>query len=98
MFYCPSADYIHNPNFQELPIVDEDFNFSDQRLYPDLRNNRRQTNKTQKMTRNDSRLVLKIQLKNPLYKNTDFEIGDTHKVNIYIFSEIAVLNNEKTIH
>lgn len=46
-------------------MENEYFSFSDQRLYLDLGDNRRYINETKKLTRNNSRLVLEIELKKP---------------------------------
>ena len=64
---APITDYINNLIFQELPTEEKYFSKSDERIYINLSDSKGYTNEIEKLSRNDSELVLKIELKNPLY-------------------------------
>ena len=59
---------INNPIFQELPSEQKLFSESDERLHIDLRDSRGYTKEIEKLSRNDSKLVLKVELKNMLLR------------------------------
>ena len=66
---APLTDFIHSPVFQELPDEDKYFgNGSDKRIYIDLRDSYGYTSEMEKPTRNDSKMVTTIKLKNPLVR------------------------------
>ena len=56
----PITDYINHPILQELPMEEKYFCESDERIYIDLRYSGGYTNEIEKLSRNDSKLVLKI--------------------------------------
>ena len=61
---APLTDYINNPIFLELLPEDNYFMDLDERIYLNVRDSSGYTN--QKLRQNDSDLVFKIGLKNPL--------------------------------
>ena len=70
----PLTDYVNNPVYQELPEEDIYFSSSDGRIYINLRDTRGYTNEMEKPIRNDSKLVLKIELKDALAKKMRLEV------------------------
>ena len=60
---APLTDYISNPIYQEIFDVDTYFSSSEKRIYRDLRDSMGYTNEMKKLTRNDSELLLKVELK-----------------------------------
>ena len=63
----PVSDYINNPVFQELLLESDYFGArSDEKSYIDLRDSFGYTDKIQKLSRNDSKLNVTIELRNPL--------------------------------
>ena len=67
-------DYINNLIYQELPSETEYFSTRDERIYLDLRASYGYTNEMEKLQRNDSKLNLKIQLKNSAKKKLRLRI------------------------
>ena len=74
-WYCngynaaPISDYINNPVFQEFLLESDYFGTkSDEKIYIDLRCSCRYTGKIEKPSRNDSKLKVTIELRNPLAK------------------------------
>lgn len=65
---APLTDYINNPIYYELPD-DTYFSLSDEQIYLHLRDSMDYTNKIEKLSRNDSKLFLKIELKIHKLKN-----------------------------
>ena len=64
---APVSDYINNPVFQELLLESDYFGArSDEKSYIDLRDSFGYTDKIQKLSRNDSKLNVTIELRNPL--------------------------------
>ena len=64
---APVSDYINNPVFQELLLKSDYFGArSDEKSYIDLRDSFGYTDKIQKLSRNDSKLNVTIELRNPL--------------------------------
>ena len=63
---APISDYISNPVFQEL-LLESDYFARQFRI--------------EKLSRNDSKLHLTIELKNPLAKKWGLEFGDIKTVN-----------------
>ena len=66
---APLTDYINNPIYQEVPTQSEYFTSSDERVQIDLRATYGYTKELQKLEKNDSKLNLKIELKNAAAKN-----------------------------
>ena len=54
------------------------------------------TNEIEKLTRNDSKLLLKIKLKNPLVRKCGLEFRDTLWVNIFVRWLCRQQTNNKT--
>ena len=64
---APVSDYINNPVFQELLLESDYFRAkSDEKSYIDLWDSFGYTDKIQKLSRNDSKLNVTIELRNPL--------------------------------
>ena len=59
---APVSDYINNPIFQELPLEKDYFgDSSNKRIYIDLRDSLDHTKEIEKLSRNDSKLILTIE-------------------------------------
>ena len=69
------TDYINNPRFQELPSEEKYFSKSDGRIYIDLKDNRGYANEIEKLSRKDSKLTLKLELKNSLLRKMTLRAG-----------------------
>ena len=66
---APLNDYMNNPIFQELVSEDQYFSVtSDERMYLDLRASSGYVNKAKKLERNDSKINLRMILKQPATK------------------------------
>ena len=55
----PLTDYASNPIYQELPIKNEYFTNTDERIYLDPNDSVRYTGELEKLRRDESNLVLK---------------------------------------
>ena len=104
----PLPDYINNPIYQELPTENEYFNFNDERVYLDLRSSYGCTKELEKLERNDSKLNLKIELKNSAAKKYrlriwGYSMGECLNIlakdgkHTPFRRQIMILNNGKTI-
>lgn len=65
---APLTDYINNPIYYELS-GDTYFSLSSEQIYLELRGRMGYTNEIEKLSRNDSKLFLKIELKIHQLKN-----------------------------
>ena len=106
------TDYINNPIYQELSTESEYFSSSNERVYLDLRASYRYTKKMEKLERKDSKINLKIQLKNPATKKYRLRSwGYSVREYLYILAKdgltlqhillplkIMILNNDKKIN
>ena len=82
---APLTDYINNPVYQELPTQNEYFNSANERIYLDLRASYGYTKELEKLERYDSRLALKIELKNAATKKYRLRIWGIQSGNIFIY-------------
>ena len=65
----PISDYITNPVFQAHLLESDCFGTkSDEKIYTDLRDSLGYTDRIEKLSKNDSKLNLTIELRNPLAK------------------------------
>ena len=72
---APISDYINNPVFQELLLESDYFGTkSDEKIYIDLRDSLGYTDEIEKPSRNDSKLNVTIELRNPLAKKTRLRV------------------------
>ena len=91
------ADYINNPIYQELPDENDCFAKSNERTYLDLRASYGYTKETEKLERNDSKLKLKIQLKNSATKKLRLRIwGYSISEYLYILGKDGLVLQHKT--
>ena len=68
-------DYINNPVFQELLLESDYFGTkSDEKIYIDLRDSLGYTDEIEKPSRNDSKLNVTIELRNPLAKKIRLKV------------------------
>ena len=65
---APLTDYINNPIYYKQP-GDTYFSLSSEKIYLELRDRMGYTNAIEKLSRNDSKLFLKIELKIHQLKN-----------------------------
>ena len=66
---APLTDFVSNPIAQELKGESDSFgDDSDETVYVDLHHSRDYTNKLDKPSRNDSKMIITIELKNALTK------------------------------
>ena len=88
---CPIAsltDYTNDPIFQQLPDKDTYFSDSDKRIYLDLWESKGYTNKFEKLRRDDSDLVLTVELKNVLQKKMHLRVwGYSQGEYLYLLSD-----------
>ena len=72
---APISDYINNPVFQELLLESDYFGIKpDEKIYIDLRDSLGYTDEIEKPSRNDSKLNVTIELRNPLAKKLRLRI------------------------
>ena len=94
---APLTDYINNPIYQELPKESECFSTRDERIYLDLKASYGYTREMEKLERNDSRLNLKIQLKNLATKKLRIRIWGYLMVEcLYIMAKDSLTIQHKT--
>ena len=68
---APISNYTNNPVFQELLLESDYFGTkSDEKIYIDLRDSLRYTDEIEKPSRNDSKLNVTTELRNPLAKKS----------------------------
>ena len=69
---APNSDYINDPVFQE-PLLELDYfgANSDEKIYIDLRDSLGYTDEMERLSRNDSKLNVTIELRNPLAKKNE---------------------------
>ena len=94
---APLADYASNPVFQELPDEDTYFLNSDEQIYLDLRHSKGYTNKLEKLRRDESDLLLKIEFKNALQKKMRLRVwGYLQGEYLYLLTNCGLTMNYKT--
>ena len=71
---APLTNYINNPVYHELPSETEYFSSSDEGIYTDLRSSYGYAKQLEKLERNNSKLNLKIELKNAATKKCRLRI------------------------
>ena len=64
----PEADYLHNKTKQELPKRNKYFTDSDEKVYIDIRRSKGYTGEFERVNRDDSDLIITIDLKNAATK------------------------------
>ena len=71
----PISDYINNPVFQELLLESDYFGIKpDEKIYTDLWDSLGYTDEIEKPSRNDSKLNVTIELRNPLAKKMRLKV------------------------
>ena len=94
---APITDYINNPLFHELSLEDKYFSKSEERIYIDSIDRTGYTNEIKKPSRKDSKLVLKIELKNPLLREMRLRVwGYSQDEYLYIFGTSRLTLKYKT--
>ena len=94
---APLTDYINNPVYQELPTQNECFNSADERIYLNLRTSYGYTKEMEKLERKDSKLALKIELKNATRKKYRTRIwGYSMGENLHILTKDGLTLYHKT--
>ena len=83
---APISDYINNLVFQELLLkLDYSGTKSDEKTYIDLRNSLGYTDEIEKPSKNDSKLNVTIELRNPFAKKKmRLRVWDIQTVNTFI--------------
>ena len=93
----PLTNYINNPIYQELSDESDYFSTSDERIFLDLRGSHGYTNEMEKPIRSDSKLVLKIKLKNVLTKKMRLSVwGYSVGEYLYMLAESGLTLKYKT--
>ena len=94
----PISDYINNPVFQELLLEPDYFGTkSDEKIYIDLRDSLGYTDEIEKPSRNDSKLNVTIELRNPLVKETRLRVwGYTNGEYLYMLIDGSLTLKYKT--
>ena len=64
----PEADYLHNKTKQELPSRSKYFTDSDEKVYIDIRRSKGYTGEFERVNRDDSDLIVTVDLKNAVTK------------------------------
>ena len=89
---APLMDYTNNPIYQELPNESDYFSTSNETIYLDLRASYGYKKEMEKLERNDSKLNLKIQLKNLVTKKLRVRIwGNSMGEYIYILAKDGLM-------
>ena len=91
-------DYINNPVFQELLLESDYFGTkSDEKIYIDLRDSLGYTDEIEKPSRNDSKLNVTIELRNPLAKEMRLRVwGYTNGEYLYMLTDGSLTLKWKT--
>ena len=91
-------DYINNPVFQELLLESDYFGTkSDEKIYIDLRDSLGYTDEIEKPSRNDSKLNVTIELRNPLAKKMRLRVwGYTNGEYLYMLTDGSLTLKYKT--
>ena len=77
---APISYYINNPVFQELLLESDYFGTKcHKKIYIDLQDSLGYTDKIEKQRRNDSKLNVTIELRNPSAKKWGLEFGEIYK-------------------
>ena len=93
----PLTDYINNPIYQELPTEKDCFDSNNERLYLDLRASYGYTKEMEELERKDSKLNLKIELKNAATKKYRLRIwGYSTGEYLYILAKDGLTLQHKT--
>ena len=94
---APLTDYINNPIYTELPTEEQYFTTSDKRVYLDLGDSLGYTNEIEKLSRNDSKVVLKIKLNNQLIRKMRLRVwGYSMGEYLYILGRSGLTLKYKT--
>ena len=98
---CSTAnftDFMNNPIVHELKKENEYFGGnSDERLYVDLRQSHGYTDELEKPSRNDSKMTISIETKNPLAKKMRLRVwGYTNGEYIYLLQDGSLTLKYKT--
>ena len=70
----PLTDFINDTIYPEVPVEEQYFITSDDRVYLDFRDSPGYTNDIEMLSRNDSKFVLKIELKNLLIRKMGLRV------------------------
>ena len=94
----PISDHINNPVFQELLLEPGYFSFnSDEKIYIDLWDSLGYTDQTDKPSRNDSKLNVTIELRNPRAKKMRLVVwGYTNGKYLYMLTDGSLTLKYKT--
>ena len=94
----PISDHINNPVFQELLLEPGYFSFnSDEKIYIDLWDSLGYTDQTDKPSRNDSKLNVTIELRNPRAKKMRLSVwGYTNGEYLYMLTDGSLTLKYKT--
>ena len=95
---APISDYINNPVFQELLLKSYYFGTkSVEKIYIDLRDSLGYTDEIEKPSRNDSKLNVTIELRNPFAKKMRFRVwGYTNSEYLYMLTDGSLTLKYKT--
>ena len=95
---APISDYINNPVFQELLLKSDYFGAkSNEKIYIDLRDSLAYTDEIEKPNRNDSKLNVTIELRNPLAKKMRLSVWRyTNGQYLYMLTDGSLILKHKT--
>ena len=95
---APIKDYIDNPVFQELPDEETYFSLkSDEKVYLDLRASSGYVNEAENLERNDSKINLKITLKDAAGFNLKVRIWESSLPEyLYVLSKSGLTLKHRT--
>ena len=92
----PENDYIHNLIRQELPNMNTYFTDSDERVYIDIRRSKGFTGKFERVNRDDSDLVVTVDLKNAATKKMRLYITGYYQAEyLYMLTKNGLVMNHK---
>ena len=92
----PKSDYIHNLIRQELPNMNTYFTDSDERVYIDIRRSKGFTGEFERVNRDDSDLVVTVDLKNAATKKMRLYITGYYQAEyLYMLTKNGLVMNHK---
>ena len=92
----PLSDYVNNPTFQELPMLNEYFKAADEKIFIDLRRGKGYTGELERINRDDRDLTVTVTLKSASTKKLRLRVTRYYQGEyLYSLSNEGLIMNYK---